>query len=71
MHKLLVVVASLVAEHRLSGPPASVVVAHGLESSGSVVLMHRLSCSMACWIFLDRDQFSTTGPKWKSSFFFF
>ena len=60
--KLLIEVASLVAEH---GPQVcrlqqlwcvgSVVVTHGLQSTGSVVLVHGLSCFTACGIFLDRD----------------
>ena len=32
----------------------SVVVAHGLQSTGSVVVVHRLSCFAACGIFLDQ-----------------
>ena len=39
---LLIAVASLVAEH-------------GLQSAGSVVVAHGLSCSAACGIFLDQD----------------
>ena len=38
---LLIVVASLAAEHRL-------------KSAGSVVVAHRLSCSAACGIFPDQ-----------------
>ena len=33
---------------------ASVVVAHGLKSTGSIVVVHGLSCSMACGIFPDQ-----------------
>ena len=33
---------------------ASVVVPHGLQSSGSVVVVHRLSCSVACGILPDQ-----------------
>ena len=33
---------------------ASVVVARGLHSAGSVVVVHGLSCSAACGIFLDQ-----------------
>ena len=51
---LLIVVTSPVAECGLWGTPASVVVAHGLQSTGSVVVAHRLSCSTACGIFLDQ-----------------
>ena len=36
------------------GTRASVVVAWGLESTGSVVVVHGLSCSTACGIFLDQ-----------------
>ena len=51
---LLIVVASLVAEHRLQGMPASVVVIHGLQSTGSIAVVHRLSCTMAGGIFPDQ-----------------
>jgi len=33
----------------------SVVAACGLQSGGSVVVVQGLSCSMACWIFLDHS----------------
>ena len=36
------------------GTRASVVVACGLQSTGSVVVAHRLSCSVVCGIFLDQ-----------------
>ena len=36
------------------GMQASLVVARGLQSAGSVVVVHGLSCSMACGIFLDQ-----------------
>ena len=57
---LLIVVASLAAEHRLSGGRPSVVGAHGLSTCGSQALEHRLivvhglSCFRACGIFLDQ-----------------
>ena len=58
---LLVVITSVVAELRLLGAPASVVAVHGLEvvtlglqSTGLVVVVHELSCSMAYGIFLDQ-----------------
>ena len=35
------------------GAQASVVAARGLQSAGSVVVAHGLSCSLACGIFLD------------------
>ena len=41
----LMVVASLVVEHRFQGTQASVVAA-----GGSVVVAHRLSCPVACGI---------------------
>ena len=59
MHRLLVAVASLAAEHWFQGVWTSVAVglwlelqgsgvaAHGLQSVGSLVVMHGLSCSMA------------------------
>ena len=50
---LLIAVASL-AEQRLQGMWASVVAAHGFWSTGSVVVVHGLSCSMACGIFQDQ-----------------
>ena len=52
--QLLIVVASLVAEHRLQGMPASVVVIHGLQSTGSIAVVHGLFCPTACGIFLDQ-----------------
>ena len=36
------------------GMQTSVVVARGLQSAGSVVVAHRLSCSAACGIFQDQ-----------------
>ena len=58
---LLIVVASLVAEHGLQTHElqqlwhtGSAVVAHELQSTGSVVVAHRLSCFAACGIFPDQ-----------------
>ena len=58
---LLIVVVSLVVEHRLSGKWASVVAACGLSScgsqalsTGSIVVVHGLSCSAICGIFPDQ-----------------
>ena len=55
---LLTVVASLVTERRHYDVKASAVVVHGLSScgsqvleTGSAVVAHRLSCSVACGIF--------------------
>ena len=42
--------------HGCQGTWASVVVALGLQSRGSVVVAHWLSCFVSCGIFLDRDQ---------------
>ena len=47
-------VASLVGEHGLQGAGPSVVVAPGLWSAGSVVVVQGLSCSATCGIFLDQ-----------------
>ena len=44
----------LVAVHRLLIAVASPVAEHGLQSAGSVVLAHGLSCSAACGIFSDQ-----------------
>ena len=41
---------------RTLGAPASVVVARGLYSTGSVVVVHGLSCSAVCGTFLDQGQ---------------
>ena len=58
---LLIAVASLIAEYGLQVRglqqlwlTGSVVVARGLQSAGSVVVAHRLSCSVACGIFPDQ-----------------
>ena len=60
-YSFLVAVASLVAEHRLQAHGfqqlqhlASVVAAQALQSTGSVVVAHGLSCSMSCGISLDQ-----------------
>ena len=62
VRRLLIAVASLVVEHRLQvhglqqlWHVRSVVVARGLQSTGSVVVTHGLSCSTACGIFPDQD----------------
>ena len=49
--RFLTVVASLVAEHELGGVRASVLVAPRLQSTVSMVVVHRLSCSAASGIF--------------------
>ena len=43
MCELLIVVASLIAEHTLQGVWASVIMAHGLRSCGSLVLEQKLN----------------------------
>ena len=48
VHGLLIVVASLVAEHRLQAVWASVVVGARLWSTGLIAVAHGLSCSRAC-----------------------
>ena len=61
VRRLLTAVASLVVEQRLQAcglqqlwHVGSVVVACNLQSTGSVVVAHGLSCSTACWIFSDQ-----------------
>ena len=51
---LLITVASPVMEYGLSGMRASVVVACGLYSIGSIVVVYGLSCFSACGIFWDQ-----------------
>ena len=57
------------------GPWVSVVLSLGLQSTGSAVAVHRLSCSMACGVFLDQGlnvspalagRFLSTAPSGKS-----
>ena len=64
----------LVAEHWLWGAwtstvlaTGSVVAAPGFWNTGSVVVAHGLSCSMACGIFLTRDR--TMSPALAGEFF--
>ena len=70
---LLITLASLVEEHGLQGAQASAVVAPGLQSTGSVVVVHGLRCPAACGILVPKltspvlqDGFLTTGPPGKS-----
>ena len=54
---LLIAVASVVAKHGFEGAQASVgpeIVAPELWSTGAVVVVHGLSCSVACGIFPDQ-----------------
>ena len=53
-------VASLTEEHRLQVEQASVAAVPGLYSIGSIVVAHRLSCSVAYGIF--PDQGSSLSP---------
>ena len=59
-HGHLRVATSLVAEHRLCarasavGHAGSVAVVHSIWSTDSVAVVHRLSCSLACTVFLDQ-----------------
>ena len=62
VHTPLTAAASATVEHRLQahGPQqlwhmGSVVVARRLQSTGSVVVVHGLSCSVACGILLHQD----------------
>ena len=52
--RLLIAVASLVAELGLQGARTSVAVAPGLEDTGAAVGAHRLSCPEASGIFPDQ-----------------
>ena len=54
VHGLLIAVTSLCCRARALGARASVVVACGLQSAGSVVVEHGLSCSAARGIFPDQ-----------------
>ena len=51
---LLTVVASW-CPAQAPGHVDSVVVVQGLQRIGSVVVMHRISCPSAWWIFLDQE----------------
>ena len=48
VHKLLTAVAYFIVEHGVSGAWASIVLARGLQTTGSVVAAPRLRCSVAC-----------------------
>ena len=54
MHKLLTALTSLLAAHRLQSTHASVVVAPGFWSTGSVVVAHGHSCPTASGILPDQ-----------------
>ena len=58
VHRLPIEVVSLVAEHGLQGVWASLVVTLGLQITGSVVVVHGLSCFVTCGIFWDQGQTS-------------
>ena len=54
-HRLLTAVTSLVVERWRYSTGASGVAAPGLQSTGSGVVVHRLSCASACGIFPDQE----------------
>ena len=56
LQEVLTMVASVVMEPWLQVGWASVVANPGLQSTGSVVMAHRLSCSMACGVFPHQGQ---------------
>ena len=49
-----IAVASLVSDDGLYSMRASVAVAQEIQSTGSIAVANRLSCSTACGIFLDQ-----------------
>ena len=51
---LLIVVVRLVAQHSLWSMWPSLVAVPGLQSTGSIVVVHGLNCSLACGILLDQ-----------------
>ena len=54
VHRFLIAVTSVVAEHRLQGAQASVAVASGFSSTSSVAGVHGFSCPTACGIVPDQ-----------------
>ena len=68
LHQLLIAGASLVSEHGLYNAQASVVVVSRLWNTGSIIVMHGLSCSAAYRIFL--DQGSNASPELEADRFF-
>ena len=62
VHRLLIVVASLVAEHRLWGAKVLVVLTCGLSSWGSQALEHRLN-SCRVWAYLFRGMWNLPGSE--------
>ena len=64
VHRLLIAVASLVAEHGLWGAQASVVAAHGFISCGSQAPEHRLnSCGSRAQLLQGMWDLPTSGIK--------
>ena len=55
VHGLLIAKPFLTVGHSLLGMQALVVAVPWLESTGSVVVAHELSCSKACGVFLDQE----------------
>ena len=56
---------SHVTENKLQGFWASVVVVPRLQSTGSIVVVHRLNCSAACGVFLDQG-LNPCLPHWQA-----
>ena len=54
VHRLLIIVTSLVAENTRQGARALVAVAPRIWSAVSVVVVHGLSCLMVCGIFINQ-----------------
>ena len=66
---LLVAVPSLVAPAQAVGQWALRVAAHGLKITGSVAVVHGLSCSVACGIFQDQPGIKPISPALAGRFF--
>ena len=68
VHRLLIIVTSLLAENTHQGARALVAVAPRIWSAVSAVVVHGLSCLMVCGIFMDQGSrhgfpgYLTQGP---------
>ena len=62
-------VASLAVEQELLGAQASAVSAPGLQSTGSTVTVHGLSCSSTCGIHLPGSRIEPVSPALAGGFF--
>ena len=60
---------SLAAVRGLLVAAASLIAEHGLWSTGSVAVVHRFSCSMACGIFPDQGSNPSVSPALVGGFF--